>query len=84
MSIRGVRFADAWSSRASSDFDGVTGNVISRQDLIATKRAAGRPQDLIDINNLVESEQLSAEVPAQPEPTTKRSKKRRRDPGSTR
>ena len=67
MSIQGVRFAAAWSNRVSSDFDGVTGNVISRQDLIVANRAAGRPQDLIDINNLVESEHLSAEVPAQPE-----------------
>jgi hypothetical protein len=83
MSIQGVRFADAWSNRVASDYDGVTGNVISRKDLIANKRTVGRPQDLIDVNSLVESEQLSTEVPTQPEPMTKRSKKRRRDPGST-
>ena len=81
MSIQGIRFADAWSNRFVSDFEGVTGNVISRSDLIANKRAVGRPQDLVDVNSLLESEQLSAETPTQPEPTKKRSKGRRRDPG---
>ena len=43
MSIEGVDFADAWSNRVASDFDGVIGNVISRKDLVANKRALGRP-----------------------------------------
>ena len=56
MSIQGVRFADAWSNRVSSDFDGVSGHAISKADLIANKKAVGRPQDLLDVNNLVGSE----------------------------
>jgi hypothetical protein len=82
MSIQGVLFADAWSNRVRSDFEGVTGYVISRKDLIANKRAVGRPQDLVDLNNLVESEQLAAQVPAEPEPRKKRLKGRKRNPGT--
>jgi hypothetical protein len=82
MSIEGVRFADAWSNRLVSDFEGVLGNVLSRSDLIANKRAVGRPQDLVDVNSLLESEQLSTEVSSQPEPTKKRSKTQKRDPES--
>ena len=81
MSIQGVQFADAWSNRLVSDLEGVIGNFLSRSDLIANKRAVGRPQDLVDVNSLLESVQLSTEVPTKPEPTTKRSKRRRRDPG---
>jgi hypothetical protein len=80
MSIQGVRFADAWSSRVASDFDGVTGHVISRKDLIANKRALGRPQDLVDVNSLVESEQRAAQRRAELELNKKRAKSRRRDP----
>jgi hypothetical protein len=83
MSIRGVLFADAWSNRVVSDFDGVTGYVISRKDLIANKKAVGRPQDLVDLNSLVESEPPAAQVPAEPEARKKRPKRRRRDPGPT-
>jgi hypothetical protein len=82
MSIQGVLFTDAWSNRVVSDFDGVAAHVISRKDLIANKRAVGRPQDVIDANNLVESEQVAARVPAKPERRKKRSKGRRRDRGT--
>jgi hypothetical protein len=82
MSIQGVRFADAWPDRVASDFDGVIGHVISRKDLIANKRAVGRPQDLLDVNNLVESEQRISGSPAEPEPKKKQSTRRKRDPGS--
>ncbi len=34
MSIQGVLFADAWSNRVLSDFNGVTGHVISRKDFM--------------------------------------------------
>ena len=33
---------------------------ISRSDLIRTKKATGRPQDKIDINNIKKAEQLEA------------------------
>ena len=52
MSIDGVRFESAWDNRVESDIDGVPAHIISKQDLIIAKRAAGRPQDLIDIESL--------------------------------
>jgi hypothetical protein len=81
MSIHGVVFADAWSNRVATDFDGVTGHVISRKDLIDNKRALGRPQDLIDVNSLFESERRIAERRAEPEPKKKPEKRRKRDRG---
>jgi hypothetical protein len=63
MSVAGVRFVDAWPRRVNINFDGVIGHVISRRDLIANKRAVGRPQDLVDVNNLVESERLGGKAP---------------------
>ena len=34
------------------DFDGLVVAFVSRQDLITAKRAAGRPQDLLDVEQL--------------------------------
>jgi Nucleotidyl transferase of unknown function (DUF2204) len=56
MSIDGVQFESAWDNRVESDIDGVPTHIISKQDLIIAKRAAGRPQDLIDIESLLLSE----------------------------
>jgi hypothetical protein len=52
MSIDGLTFAQAWPNRQIVDFDGVSAWIISRTDLITAKRAAGRPQDLLDAENL--------------------------------
>ena len=52
MSIDGVGFEAAWTNRVASDFDGVPAQIISKQDLITAKRAAGRPQDLVDLESL--------------------------------
>jgi hypothetical protein len=82
MSIQGVLFADAWSNRVAGDFDGVSGHVLSRKDLIANKRAVGRPQDLVDLDNLVESELRDANVSQDPTPGKKRPKRRGRNPGA--
>ena len=48
MGIPGVQFEEAWFRRMVVDFDGLPVPFISRQDLITAKKAAGRPQDLID------------------------------------
>lgn len=48
MGIPGPSFDDAWQRRNEVDFDGLLVPFISRGDLILTKRAAGRPQDLLD------------------------------------
>lgn len=52
MGIQGVEFAAAWANREHSTYGGVSIPIISRQDLIRAKRAAGRPQDLLDAEEL--------------------------------
>ena len=47
--IKGVDIGDAWTRREVGELDGVHVAFISRQDLIANKRAVGRPEDLADI-----------------------------------
>ena len=47
--ISGVAFEDAWRDRVAVTFADQHAHVLSRQHLIANKRAAGRPQDLLDV-----------------------------------
>ena len=58
MSLRSIAFEDAWSRRETSTVDGIEFCVISKQDLIASKLAAGRPQDLLDVEALRQSPTL--------------------------
>ena len=53
MGIPGVGFEMAWKRRVEIDFDGLPVPFISREDLIAAKRASGRPQDMMDVRNLL-------------------------------
>ena len=48
----GVTFADAWDSRATAVWDGLPVNVLSRELLLANKRASGRAQDIADLGKL--------------------------------
>lgn len=57
MGIPGLQFEDAWDRRTEVDFDGLPVSFISRQDLITSKRASGRPQDLIDADLLSQSDE---------------------------
>lgn len=52
MGIPGLEFEEAWQRRVEIDFDGLVVPFISRTDLIASKLASGRPQDLIDAETL--------------------------------
>jgi len=52
MGIPGAKFEDCWQRRKEVDFDGLPVSFISKNDLIAAKRASGRPQDLIDADSL--------------------------------
>jgi predicted nucleotidyltransferase len=52
MGIPGIKFDECWDRRVEVDFDGLKVIFISKQDLIASKRVAGRPQDLIDADLL--------------------------------
>jgi predicted nucleotidyltransferase len=44
-SLPGVDFASAWKRRLVVDFDGEPASVISREDLIASKKVTGRARD---------------------------------------
>ena len=52
MGIPGIQFEKAWKKKVEVDFDGLLVNFISREDLIISKRASGRPQDLLDAEAL--------------------------------
>ncbi|NOH04568.1 MAG: hypothetical protein HND47_22680 [Chloroflexi bacterium] len=52
MGIPGVQFEECWNRRVNVDFDGLNVILKSKEDLIASKRAAGRPQGLIDADLL--------------------------------
>jgi hypothetical protein len=47
--IPGVQFDAAYGRRIRVDWDGVTAEVIGRDDLLSAKRAAGRERDLRDV-----------------------------------
>ena len=56
--IRGVEFEEAWNRRVDVQIDDdLSVPFISRQDLLTAKLAAGRAQDLIDVDALRESSQ---------------------------
>ena len=50
--MSGVSWQEAWESRSTVDFDGLTVPLIGREELIRNKKATGRPQDLADIARL--------------------------------
>lgn len=56
MGLKGVEFADAWEDRVEADFGGIVVQVLSRTHLLTNKRLAGRPQDLMDIESLLQSQ----------------------------
>ena len=51
-STPGVSFEDAWHRRVEREVSGVPYWILSKPDLIAAKRAAGRPKDLEDVRVL--------------------------------
>lgn len=50
--IPGVDFDSAYARRLVVDWDGVAASVLGREDLLASKRAAGRPKDLQDARSI--------------------------------
>jgi hypothetical protein len=56
--ISGVAFSDAWPRCAVMEWEGLSIRVLSVLDLLANKRASGRPKDLLDVQLL---ERLIAE-----------------------
>ena len=59
-STPGLDFESAWRRRVTMHYQGQAFYVVSREDLIASKRAAGRPVDLEDVPIL---EQRDSEAP---------------------
>lgn len=50
--IDGVSFPQAWPRRVSIEVEGRNLPFLSKEDLVANKRAAGRPKDLADLAEL--------------------------------
>ena len=51
-SISGVTVEDAFSTRMSTELEGLPVFVLSKEALIRNKRAVGRPQDMADLEGL--------------------------------
>ena len=52
MSLGDLPFTGAYDRRIIIEVDGLMIPILSKDDLIASKLAAGRPQDLIDVDLL--------------------------------
>ena len=50
--IDGVEFDEAWESKLTTAIDQMEVNILSREHLLQNKRAAGRLQDLADVETL--------------------------------
>jgi hypothetical protein len=59
MGIKGLEFSDAWPQRVETKFEDIAMTLISKEDLLIAKKAAGRPQDLIDAAQLTLSPGLT-------------------------
>jgi predicted nucleotidyltransferase len=53
MSIPGLEFSNAWPSKGIVKLDHMEVPVLSLDDVITAKKAAGRPQDLLDLKKLM-------------------------------
>lgn len=51
-SLAGLDFDKAFEQRVEATWEGVTVNIVGKAELIASKRAAGRPQDRQDLRGL--------------------------------
>jgi hypothetical protein len=76
--LPGVEFEASWQRRLTMDIDGVPVDFIGREDLLANKRAVGRPQDRRDVIAI----ERAATAPrgsgtSSSKPTKKRSTRRR-------
>lgn len=58
ISFSGVDFKEAWKNKTVSKLADIEINIISKNDLITNKKIAGRPQDLLDIENILRKKEL--------------------------
>ncbi|MBS1726546.1 MAG: nucleotidyltransferase [Armatimonadetes bacterium] len=52
--LDGVDFDEAWTNRVEGDIFGVKTWMIGKEDFVKTKRASGRPKDLLDLELLAD------------------------------
>lgn len=57
MGLEGLEFEASWKDRMASTYGDVPTQFLSPRDLIINKRLVGRPQDLIDVENLLLAQQ---------------------------
>lgn len=50
--IKGVRFHTAWKNRRTVQVEAARIQLISKRDLVRSKKAAGRPRDMLDLEDL--------------------------------
>jgi hypothetical protein len=55
-STPGLNFDAAWQRRKTVEYQGRPFHIVSRDDLIASKKASGRPRDLEDVRSLEAAE----------------------------
>jgi hypothetical protein len=56
MGVSGVGFSSAWADRVASTYGGIPILIMGKSSLLAAKKAAGRPQDLLDVEKLQQSD----------------------------
>jgi hypothetical protein len=79
--VAGLDFATAWEHAVTTAYSGVPIRVLSLDDVITAKAAAGRPQDRLDLKRLArarDSRSTPAASPASRTPGTAGGRKRRR------
>jgi hypothetical protein len=54
--LTALDFEGAWARRRAGQLDGIEVSFLARDDLIANKKALGRPKDLFDIQQLEDLE----------------------------
>lgn len=59
--ISGVEFEEAWIRRTHAPFGDIEAPVLGLDDLIANKRASGRPKDLRDAESLVKIHRIETD-----------------------
>ncbi len=70
--IDGVSFDEVWEGRVEAQFAVSPLWVIGREQLLANKRAAGRPKDMLDVAALERLSPAVAPAKSKPKPAAKR------------
>ena len=53
LAVKGLNFGEAFARSLNMQIDGILINVVSKEDLIAAKKASGRHKDLDDVEHLL-------------------------------